>query len=142
MTRVIQTESRDLGTDPLTSVSFDPYAHDASTTGDYYSPASGMTTRESNYYIARTNTSNNQPEQTYVDLILRPVATSTQRKSTAKRVLEEDQSELRETLGTSNATPDTPRTSQRQALAEAISTAMSKGLEPLLAAKEYKKTTK
>ena len=66
------------------------------------------------------------------------MATSTQRKSSAKRVLEEDQSELRETPGTSNATPDTPRTSQRQALAEAISTAMSKGLEPFLAAKESK----
>ena len=39
---------------------------------------------------------------------------------------------------TPSATPDTPRTSQRQALAEAISTAMSKGLEPLLAAKESK----
>ena len=39
-------------------------------------------------------------------------------------------------------TPDTPKTSQRQALAEAISTAMSKGLEPLLAVKESKKTTK
>ena len=35
-------------------------------------------------------------------------------------------------------TPDTPRTTQRQALAEAISTAMSKGLEPLLAVKESK----
>ena len=36
-------------------------------------------------------------------------------------------------------TPDTPKTSQRQALAEAISTAMSKGLEPLLAVKESKR---
>ena len=35
-------------------------------------------------------------------------------------------------------TPDTPRTSQRQALAKAISTAMSKGLEPLLAVKKSK----
>ena len=64
--------------------------------------------------------------------------TSTQRKFTAKRVLEEDQSEMGGTPGTSNATPDTRITSQRQALAEAISTAMSKGLEPLLAAKESK----
>ena len=39
--------------------------------------------------------------------------------------------------------PDTPGTRQRQALAEAISTAMSKSLEPLLAIKESKnKTTK
>ena len=45
MARVVQTESRDLGTDPFTSVSFDPYAHGASTTGDYYWPANGMTTR-------------------------------------------------------------------------------------------------
>ena len=52
MAKVIQTESRDVGTDPLISVSFDPYTHGASTTGDYYSPASGMTTRESNYYTA------------------------------------------------------------------------------------------
>ena len=37
MAKVIQTESRDVGTDPLTSVSFDPYTHGASTTGDYYS---------------------------------------------------------------------------------------------------------
>ena len=138
MARVIQTESRDVGTDPITSVSFDPYAHGASTTGDYYSPASGMTTKESNYYTVRTNTSTNQPKQAYVDLIPRPVATSTQRKFTTKRVLEQDQSEMGETPGTSNATPNTPRTSQRQAFAEAISTAMSKGLEPLLAAKESK----
>ena len=97
-----------------------------------------MTTRESNYYTARTNTSTNQPKQTYVDLVPRPVATSTQRKLTTKRVLEQDQSEIGETPEDSKATPDTPRTSQRQALAEAISTAMSKGLEPLLAAKESK----
>ena len=57
MARVIQTESRDVGTDPITSVSFDPFAHGASTTGDYYSPASGMATRESNYYTARTSAS-------------------------------------------------------------------------------------
>ena len=35
MARVI-TESRDVGTDPLTSISFDPFARGASTTGDYY----------------------------------------------------------------------------------------------------------
>ena len=130
MARVIQTESRDVDTDPLTSVSFDPYAHGASTTGDYCSPA--------NYYIAQTSPSTNQPKQTYVDLVPWPVATSTQRKLTTKRVLEQDQSEIGETPEASKATPDTPRTSQRQALAEAISTAMSKSLEPLLAAKESK----
>ena len=81
MARVIQAVSRDNGTDPLTSVSFDPFAHGASTTGDYYSPASGMTTRESNYYTARTNTSVNPHKQTYTDFIPRPMATSTQRNS-------------------------------------------------------------
>ena len=138
MTRVIRTESCDVGTDPLTSVSFDPFARGASTTGDYYSPASGMTTRESNYYTARTNISENSPKQAYLFLIPRPVATSTQRKSTTKRNLEQDNDEMEQLPETPSATPDTPRTSQRQALAEAISTAMSKGLEPLLAAKESK----
>ena len=65
-------------------------------------------------------------------------AASTQRKPTTKRGLEQEQSELGETPEAFKATPDTPRTSQRQALAEAISTAMSNGLEPLLAAKESK----
>ena len=54
LARISQTESRDVGTDPLSSISFDPCAHGASTTGDYYSSASGMTTRESNYHTART----------------------------------------------------------------------------------------
>ena len=137
MARVI-TESGDVGTDPLTSISFDPFARGVSTTGDYYSPANGMTTRESNYYTARTNVSENSPKQAYLDLIPRPVATSTQRKSTTKRNLEQDNDEMEQSSESPNATPDTPRTSQRQALAEAISTAMSKGLEPLLAAKESK----
>ena len=138
MARILQTESRDIGTDPLFSISFDPYAHGASTTGDYYSPPSGMSTRESNYHTARTTASTNRPKQTYIYLVPRPVATSTQRKFTTKRILEQDPSETGETPEASNPTPDTPRTSQRQALAEAISTAMSKGLEALLAAKESK----
>ena len=137
MARVI-TESRDVGTDPLTSISLDPFARGASTTGDYYSPASGMTTRESNYHTARTNVSEDSPKQAYLDLIPRPVATSTQRKSTTKRNLEQHNDEMEQSSESPNATPDTPRTSQRQALAEVISTAMSKGLEPLLAAKESK----
>ena len=140
-TRVIQVESRDVGTDSLISVSFDPYAQGASTTGDYYSPASGMTTRESNYYTARTNASTDQPKQTYVDLVPRPVASSTQRKLTTKRVLKQDHSEMGETSEASKATPDTPRTCQRQALAEAISTAMSKGLDPLPGGQRIKKQT-
>ena len=108
MVRIIQAESRDVGTGPLTSVAFDPYAHGASTTGDYYSPASGMTTRESNYYTARTNASTNQPKQTYVDLVPRPVATSTQGKSTTKRTLEQYHSGMEETPEGSNAAPETP----------------------------------
>ena len=138
MAKVIQSESRDVGTDPLSSISFDLFTHGASTTGDYYSPVSGMTTRESNYYTARTSAAINPPKLTYIDLVPRPVATSTQRKLTTKRNLEQDYSKMEEAHEASNVTPDTPRTSQRQALAEAISTAMSKGLEPLLAAKESK----
>ena len=136
--RVIRAESCDVGTDPLTSVSFNPLSSWCIYNGDYYSPASGMTTRESNYYTARTNTSSDPPKQTYLDMVPRPVATSTQRKITTKRNLEQDQDEMEQLPATPSATPDTPRTSQRQALAEAISTAMSKGLEPLLAAKESK----
>ena len=129
MAKVIQAESRDVGTDPLTSISFDLFAHGASKTGDYYSPASGMTTRESNYNTARTSANVNPPKQTYIDLVPRPVA---------KRKLEQDHSEMEETPEASNATPDTPRTSQRQTLAEAKLTAMSKVLDPLKAAKESK----
>ena len=119
MARVI-TESRDVGTDPLTSISFDPFARGASTTGGYYSPASGMTKRESNYHTARTNVSENSPKQAYLDLIPRPVATSTQQKSTTKRNLEQDNDEMEQSSESPNATPDT------------------KSLEPLLAAKESK----
>ena len=111
MAGVIRAESCDVGTDPLTSVSFDPFARGASTTGEYYSPASGMTTRESNYYTARTNTSSDPPKQTYLDLVPRPVATSTQRKITTKRNLEQDQEEMEQLSATPSATPDTTRTS-------------------------------
>ena len=34
--RIVRAESCDVDTDPLTSVSFDPFAYGASTTGDYY----------------------------------------------------------------------------------------------------------
>ena len=104
MARVIR--SCDVGTDPLTSVSFDPFARGASTTGDYYSPASGMTTRESNYYTARTNTSNDPPKQTYLDLVPRSVATNTQRKITTKRNLEQDQEEMEQLPATPSVTPE------------------------------------
>ena len=108
MARILQADSRDVGTDPLHSISFDPYAHGASTTGDYYSPASGMTTRESNYHTERTAARTNQPKQAYIDLVPRPVATSTQRKLTTKRMLEQDPRETGETTEASNSTPDTP----------------------------------
>ena len=63
MARILHAESRDVGIDPLTSISFDPYAHGASKTGDYYSPASGMTTRESTTTLhgpTQTRTSHNK----------------------------------------------------------------------------------
>ena len=66
------------------------------------------------------------------------MTTSTQRKISAKPNLEQDQGEIEEVSEVNNETPDTPRTRQRQALADALSTAMSVGLEPLLAVKESK----
>ena len=85
MAKMILADSRDVGTDPSTDASsFVPFARGASTTGDYYSPASGMTTREPNYYTARTNVNTNPPKQTYVYLVPQPLATSTQRKLTSK----------------------------------------------------------
>ena len=48
MERVVHAESLDAETDPMTGVSlFDPFTSGASTTGDYYSAASGMTTQKS-----------------------------------------------------------------------------------------------
>ena len=108
MARILQTQSRDVGTDPLTSISFDPYAHGASTTGDYYSPASEMTTRESNYHTARTTASTNQSKLAYIGLVPRPAATSTQRKLTTKRTLEQDPSEMGETPEASIQPPTPP----------------------------------
>ena len=137
MAKIIHADSRDAGTDPLIGASsFDPFARGVSTTGHYYSPASGMTTRESNCHTARTNVSTNPRKQTYVNLVPRPLATSTQRKLT--RNLEQDPDDAEEGPAILDEAPDTPRTSQRQALAEAISTAMSKGSEPLLTVKECK----
>ena len=50
--------------------------------------------------------------------------------------LDQDQDETEIAQEVKDEIPDTPRTRQWQALAEAISTAMSKGLEPLLVVKE------
>ena len=53
MAKVIHADSRDAGTDPIIDAPFfDPYAHGASTTGDYYSAASGMISRQSHYHTA------------------------------------------------------------------------------------------
>ena len=70
--------------------------------------------------------------QAFRDLVPRPVATSTQRKFTAKRNLEQDHGEKKEVSEVNNETPVTPKTRQQQAIAEAISTAISKCLELLL----------
>ena len=119
--------SRDAGSDPMTDVSsFDSFARGASTTGDYYSAASGMTTRESNYQTEYTSAITNPPKQTFRELVPRPVAT-TQRKITTKRNLKQNQSEVEEVYEAKDETPDTPTTRQRQALAATSSTAMSKG---------------
>ena len=62
---------------------------------------------------------------------LRPLSSSTQRKTTSKRSL------ILETVEESE-TYDVPSAIHSRAIAEAITTAMSMGLEPLLAAKETK----
>ena len=139
MAKVAHADSRDAGTDPMTDVSsFDPFARGASTTGDFYSAASGMTTRRSDYHTAYNTAVTCPQKETFTDLVPRPVATSTQRKITAKQNLEQNHGEIEEVPQMSNETPDTPRTRQRQALAGAISTTMSKGVEPLLAVTESK----
>ena len=78
MARVIDADSHDAGTDHLTDAPFfDPYAHGASTTGDDYSAASGMTARESKHHTAYSNAVPTPRTQTFRDLVPRPVATST-----------------------------------------------------------------
>ena len=121
--------------------SFDPYARGASTTRDYYSAASDQ--MHSNMKTASGSTeyqtavssmlgtkrsmlphSNNQ---------LRRLASSTQRKTISRRNLNTGTVE-----GAAKDKKNAPNAIHSQALAEAITTAMSKGLEPLLAAKESK----
>ena len=144
MAKVAHAESRDAGTDPMTDPpSFDQYARGATTSGDFHSAADEMSSRRTSYYTADSSAAFRLPArtQTFRDFVPRPVATSTQRKVTTKRNLEQGKGELsdvEEMPSQAEEAPDTPRTSQRQALAEAISTAMSKGLEPLLAVKESK----
>ena len=144
MAKVAHAESRDAGTDPMTDPpSFDQYARGASTSGDFHSIADEMNTRRTSYYTADSSAAFRLPArtQTFRNFVPRPVATSTQRKVTTKRNLEQSKGEhgdLEEMPSVAEEAPDTLRTTQRQALAEAISTAMSKGLEPLLAVKESK----
>ena len=68
------------------------------------------------------------------------MATSTQLKIIAKKNIDLEQGETEYALEMKDETPDTRRTQQRQALAKAISSAMSKCLEPLLAVKKKQKT--
>ena len=62
--------------------------------------------------------------QTFRDFVLRTLATSTQRKITTKRNLEQDHGEMEKVSEAKDEIADTLRTRQQQALAEAISTAL------------------
>ena len=108
--------------------SFDPYAREALTSGDFHSDADEMNTRRTSYNTANSSAAFRIPAQTqtFEDFVPRPVETSTQQKFPTKRNLEEEQGDAEELPAVADETPDTPRTSQRQALAEAISTAISK----------------
>ena len=121
--------------------SFDPYARGASTTGDYYSVASCLLASDKGYrtategreYFTATpslDTRTKHKTLSFSDDPSRPLASSTQKKSFAKKSLS-----LGPEVGPSG---DTPNAIHKQTLAEAITSAMSKGLEPLLAAKEVK----
>ena len=121
--------------------SFDPYARGASTTGDYYSAASDQ------MHSYMKTASGSTEYQTAVSSMLgrkrsilpqsndqlRPLASSTQKKTISKRNLNTETVE-----GAAKNKDNAPNAIHSQALAEAITTAMSKGLEPLLAAKESK----
>ena len=106
-TKVAHADSCDARTDPITDASsFDSFARGVSRTGDYYSAASGMTTRRSDYHTAYSSAVAGPQMQTLRDLVPRPVATSTQQKTTAKRNLEPDHGEIEEMLEVNNETPD------------------------------------
>ena len=119
--------------------SFDPYARGASTTGDYYSATSGQMPSDMNtvtgnteYHTATSSVLGAKHLAfTYDSSQPRPLASSTQRRTNTKRNLN-----TATVNGTANINP--PNAIPSQTLAEAITTAMSKGLEPLLAAKETK----
>ena len=121
----MQNESRwDTGADPMTYVSpFDPFVQGALTTGENFSAASGLTSQvgspdgviHKRHHQPMFSPGANPP---------RPVASSTQRKVIVKgnKNLSQGGRETKDKV------PRTPRTIQRQSLAEAISKAMSKGL--------------
>ena len=137
--RVTHAESRNAVTYPMTDVSsFDSFARGASTTGDYYSAAGGMTTQKSDYQTAFTSAITIPQMQTSGDFIPRPVATSKQRKVNAKGNLDLDQGDTQVAMEAKDEVFNTPRTIQQQALADATLTAMSKCLEPLIVVKETK----
>ena len=119
--------------------SFDPYAKGASTTGDYYSAAIGQLFNDT-----KTASGDNESQTavssipgterlalSYNDDQPRPLACSTQRKTTSRKYLNPT---TIEGVTRGNA----PNAIHSQALAEAITTAMSKDLEPLLATKATK----
>ena len=136
MAKIVHAESRYAGTDPMSDLSsFDPYAR-----GEREFHSAADETRRTSYYTANSSAAFRLPArtQTFKDFVQRPVATSTQRKLTTKRNLDQEHGDAEELPVVADETPDTPRTSQRQAPAEAISPAMSKGLELLLAVKESK----
>ena len=119
--------------------SFDPYARGASTTGDYYSAVSSQMSNDiktasgnTEYQTAVSSMLGTEhPTLSYGDDQLRPLASSTQRKATSRR-------NLNTATVVEPAKDSTPNPIYNQTLAEAITTAISKGLEPLLAVKETK----
>ena len=119
--------------------SFDPYAKGASTTRDYYSAASGQmpndtrTASGDNDYQTAVSSINGTKRLALSDNNdqPRPLASSTQRKTTSREYLNPT---TIEGVTRDNA----PNAIHSQELAEAITTAMSKGLEPLLATRASK----
>ena len=58
-------------TDPMTEISsVDPFARGASTTGDYYSAASGLLTQKSDYHTALLEASTNPPMLSFREKLL------------------------------------------------------------------------
>ena len=101
--------------------SFDPYARGAATTGDYYSAVSGQmlsdmktTTGNTEYQTAISSMLGvKRPALSYSNDQLRPLASSTQRKTTSKK-------NLNTTTMEGVAKDNAPNAIHSQALAEAI----------------------